>query len=254
MDEPTSSLTVAETDRLLEVIADLKADGVSVIFISHRLDEVEQCADRVVVLRDGRVVGELARERDRPRRDDPADDRPRPEVALHPAGARAAATRCSSCDGLRTAAYPDRAGRPRVRTRRDPRPRRPGRRRPHRARPRRVRHRPRRSAARFASTARQLAPSARRATPSTRGIFLVPGGPQALRACARLLDRARTSRLPNLRRSTPGYCSSTARRERSACRAQRAALDIKTPRCRRRASARCRAATSRRWCWPNGCR
>jgi ribose transport system ATP-binding protein len=61
MDEPTSSLTIAETERLLRVIAGLKADGVSVIFISHRLAEVERCADRVVVLRDGRVVGELER-------------------------------------------------------------------------------------------------------------------------------------------------------------------------------------------------
>ena len=64
MDEPTSSLTVTETDRLLEVIADLKAEGVCVIFISHRLNEVERCADRVVVLRDGAVVGELTRRRD----------------------------------------------------------------------------------------------------------------------------------------------------------------------------------------------
>ena len=61
MDEPTSSLTVSETARLLDVIADLKAHGVSVIFISHRLNEVEQCADRVVVLRDGAVVGTLQR-------------------------------------------------------------------------------------------------------------------------------------------------------------------------------------------------
>jgi ribose transport system ATP-binding protein len=59
MDEPTSSLTIAETDRLMKVIADLKAGGVSVIFISHRLNEVERCADRVVVLRDGRIVGAL---------------------------------------------------------------------------------------------------------------------------------------------------------------------------------------------------
>jgi ribose transport system ATP-binding protein len=59
MDEPTSSLTASETARLLKVIADLKASGVAVIFISHRLNEVEQCADRVVVLRDGAVVGEL---------------------------------------------------------------------------------------------------------------------------------------------------------------------------------------------------
>ena len=62
MDEPTSALTLSETERLLGVIADLKASGVSVIFISHRLNEVKSCADRVVVLRDGKVVGELARD------------------------------------------------------------------------------------------------------------------------------------------------------------------------------------------------
>jgi ribose transport system ATP-binding protein len=61
MDEPTSSLTIAETERLLRVIADLRGAGVSVIFISHRLNEVAACADRVVVLRDGRLVGHLAR-------------------------------------------------------------------------------------------------------------------------------------------------------------------------------------------------
>ena len=61
MDEPTSSLTLTETDNLLRVIADLKAAGVSIIYISHRLSEVQQCADRVVVLRDGRQVGELSK-------------------------------------------------------------------------------------------------------------------------------------------------------------------------------------------------
>jgi ribose transport system ATP-binding protein len=61
LDEPTSSLTLTETDNLLRVIGDLKASEVSVIFISHRLNEVERCADRVVVLRDGRMVGELER-------------------------------------------------------------------------------------------------------------------------------------------------------------------------------------------------
>ncbi len=59
MDEPTSSLTLTETDQLLKVIADLRASGVSVIFISHRLAEVTACADRVVVLRDGKLVGRL---------------------------------------------------------------------------------------------------------------------------------------------------------------------------------------------------
>ncbi|MGC2778406.1 MAG: sugar ABC transporter ATP-binding protein [Bradyrhizobium sp.] len=61
MDEPTSSLTLTETDRLMQVITGLKAEGVSVIFITHRLNEVQQCADRAMVLRDGRMVGALAR-------------------------------------------------------------------------------------------------------------------------------------------------------------------------------------------------
>jgi ribose transport system ATP-binding protein len=59
MDEPTSSLTLQETERLLAVAGELRAAGVSVIYISHRLGEVKACADRVVCLRDGRVVGEL---------------------------------------------------------------------------------------------------------------------------------------------------------------------------------------------------
>jgi ribose transport system ATP-binding protein len=59
MDEPTSSLTNSEADRLFEVIADLKRSGVAVIYISHRLGEVGRVADRVTVLRDGRNAGEL---------------------------------------------------------------------------------------------------------------------------------------------------------------------------------------------------
>ncbi len=62
MDEPTSSLTLSETERLLQIVADLKASGVAVIYITHRLGEIMTCADRVVVLRDGRMVGELGRE------------------------------------------------------------------------------------------------------------------------------------------------------------------------------------------------
>src|SRR5207302_8214422 len=61
MDEPTSSLTLTETRALLETIKDLKAHGVSIIYISHRLHEVEEIADRTVVLRDGRNAGNLAR-------------------------------------------------------------------------------------------------------------------------------------------------------------------------------------------------
>jgi ribose transport system ATP-binding protein len=62
MDEPTSSLTLVETERLMRVVAGLKAEGVSVIFISHRLNELVQCADRVVVLKDGRLAGALDKE------------------------------------------------------------------------------------------------------------------------------------------------------------------------------------------------
>jgi ribose transport system ATP-binding protein len=61
MDEPTSSLTLSETDRLLATVRELRAQGVSIIYISHRLAEVGECADRVVVLRDGRNAGDLSR-------------------------------------------------------------------------------------------------------------------------------------------------------------------------------------------------
>lgn len=57
MDEPTASLTRAEVNRLLAIVARLKADGIAVVFVSHRLDEVVQIAERVTVLRDGRKVG-----------------------------------------------------------------------------------------------------------------------------------------------------------------------------------------------------
>jgi ribose transport system ATP-binding protein len=59
MDEPTSSLTLSETRRLLELTKELKAEGVSIIYISHRMHEVEEIADRAVVLRDGRNAGEI---------------------------------------------------------------------------------------------------------------------------------------------------------------------------------------------------
>ncbi len=62
MDEPTSSLTLTETDRLLEVAKELREQGVSIIYISHRLGEITDLADRVVVLRDGRNAGVLARD------------------------------------------------------------------------------------------------------------------------------------------------------------------------------------------------
>jgi ribose transport system ATP-binding protein len=62
MDEPTSSLTLSETETLLKITKDLRAQGVSIIYISHRLSEVKEIADRVVALRDGKNAGGLKRE------------------------------------------------------------------------------------------------------------------------------------------------------------------------------------------------
>ncbi len=61
MDEPTSSLTLAETARLHAVISSLRARGAAIIYITHRLGEVQAIADRAVVLRDGANAGALGR-------------------------------------------------------------------------------------------------------------------------------------------------------------------------------------------------
>ena len=56
MDEPTSSLTSNEVEELFRLIRDLKARGLAVIYISHRLEELDEIADQVTILRDGRAV------------------------------------------------------------------------------------------------------------------------------------------------------------------------------------------------------
>ena len=56
MDEPTAPLTVSEVDTLFEIIHDLKEKGVTIIYISHRLEELFQVADRVTVMRDGKYI------------------------------------------------------------------------------------------------------------------------------------------------------------------------------------------------------
>jgi ribose transport system ATP-binding protein len=68
MDEPTSALSPGECERLFSVVRQLSGEGVAIIYISHRMDEVTDLADRVMVLRDGRRVltapiAELTRER-----------------------------------------------------------------------------------------------------------------------------------------------------------------------------------------------
>ncbi len=62
LDEPTASLTETEADRLFELVEQARARGIGVVYITHRLAEVQRLADRVTVLRDGHYVGTLARE------------------------------------------------------------------------------------------------------------------------------------------------------------------------------------------------
>lgn len=61
MDEPTSSLAATESEQLFKIIHQLRNDGIGIVYISHRMDEVLDLADRITVLRDGRYVGDLAR-------------------------------------------------------------------------------------------------------------------------------------------------------------------------------------------------
>lgn len=63
LDEPTAALEPTEVDELMRLIRKVAANGTGVIYVSHRLDEIPRICDRVVVLRDGRAVGELDRDR-----------------------------------------------------------------------------------------------------------------------------------------------------------------------------------------------
>jgi ribose transport system ATP-binding protein len=62
MDEPTSALSERETEHLFEVICQLRREGVAIVYISHRINEVYALADRVTVLRDGECIGTLSGE------------------------------------------------------------------------------------------------------------------------------------------------------------------------------------------------
>ncbi len=63
LDEPTASLTHQETEQLFALIAQLKAQGIGIIYISHRMGEIRQIADRITVLRDGQSLGTHAVDR-----------------------------------------------------------------------------------------------------------------------------------------------------------------------------------------------
>src|ERR1700747_860631 len=57
LDEPTSSLSPQEADNLFELLAELKKQEVTLIYVSHKLDEVYKISDRVSVMRDGKLIG-----------------------------------------------------------------------------------------------------------------------------------------------------------------------------------------------------
>ena len=110
MDEPTSALSDSEVARLFRVIADLRKAGTTVLYISHKMNEVFTLADRVTVLRDGQFVatrragGNLAR----PGR--ALDGRPRDRRAQLRAAPDRRARRCSRSRTCRCPARPGAAG------------------------------------------------------------------------------------------------------------------------------------------------
>lgn len=61
MDEPTARLSQKEIDMLFALIGQLKKQGISIIYISHRLDEIQRIGDRMTVMRDGAITGEVDR-------------------------------------------------------------------------------------------------------------------------------------------------------------------------------------------------
>jgi len=62
MDEPTSALGLEEVEKLFEIINQLRTQGIAIIFVSHRLEEVFRIADRITILRDGKLVGVMRKE------------------------------------------------------------------------------------------------------------------------------------------------------------------------------------------------
>jgi len=84
LDEPTSSLTPTDAERLFTVLRQLRERGTSILYVSHRLPEIEALCDRVVGLRDGRNSGELVPPDISGRPNDPPDGGPRPRAPSGP--------------------------------------------------------------------------------------------------------------------------------------------------------------------------
>ena len=76
LDEPTASLTERETEQLFRLIEQIKREGVGIIYITHRMQEIKRIGDRITVLRDGRYIATLDARTAGEDRAGAADDRP----------------------------------------------------------------------------------------------------------------------------------------------------------------------------------
>ena len=171
MDEPTAALSDRETELLFAMIARLKAKGVAIIYISHRLSEVFALGDRITVLRDGRKIADLLPKETTPDQLVTSDGRPAGRHDLYAAGA--AGPRRGGARSQKPL-RPERLFRhqsDRAR-RRDRRPERPGRLRPHRGGARDLRRRPR--DVRRDPAVRRAASADRSKMPPRRGMALIP--------------------------------------------------------------------------------
>ena len=96
LDEPTAVLTPQEAGELFEIIRGLTAQGKSIIFISHKLNEVTEVADRITVLRRGKMIETLPAEGATEAEPRPADGRPRGAASRRQGAVATRRTRCST--------------------------------------------------------------------------------------------------------------------------------------------------------------
>ena len=91
MDEPTASLSAHEVAQLFKLVRDLRDRGVAILFVSHRMEEVFEIADRITVFRDGRLISTRPRAEVTPQQRDRRHGRPRDGLlpAAHAGAARA---------------------------------------------------------------------------------------------------------------------------------------------------------------------
>ena len=102
MDEPTSAITEHEIEVLFRQIKRLKQNGVGLIYITHKLDELPQIADDITVFRDGKFVGDEGISRSDARRNDPADGRSCRCRTCFPRLRRSPGPRCCGCGRFRS--------------------------------------------------------------------------------------------------------------------------------------------------------